>query len=74
LDVFKLIFCYLMVFSGVLIFVGIKIRGFRMFDFTITVENVVVTGLFSECVDLGVACLKLEGSKCNWNKFRQCPN
>jgi transcription initiation factor TFIID TATA-box-binding protein len=40
-----------------------------VFDFTITVEYVVMTGLFSEGVDLGVACLKLEGSKCNWNKF-----
>jgi transcription initiation factor TFIID TATA-box-binding protein len=40
-----------------------------VFDFTITVENVVVTGSFSEGVDLGVACLKLEGSKCSWKKF-----
>jgi transcription initiation factor TFIID TATA-box-binding protein len=40
-----------------------------VFDFTITVENVVMTGSFSEGVDLGVACLKLAGSKCSWKKF-----
>ena len=40
-----------------------------MFDFEITVENVVMVGCFSESVDLGVACLKLEGSKCDWKKF-----
>ena len=40
-----------------------------VFDFVITVENVVMTGWFSEGVDLGVACLKLVGSKCSWKKF-----
>ena len=40
-----------------------------LFDFVITVENVVMTGSFSEGVDLGDACLKLEGSKCSWKKF-----
>ena len=40
-----------------------------LFDFVITVENVVMTGWFSEGVDLGVACLKLVGSKCSWKKF-----
>jgi len=40
-----------------------------VFDFTITVENVVMAGWFSEGVDLGVACLKLEGSKGSWKKF-----
>ncbi|MCL1970357.1 MAG: hypothetical protein FWF66_02730 [Candidatus Bathyarchaeota archaeon] len=40
-----------------------------MFDFVITVENVVMTGWFSEGIDLDVACSKLEGSKCSWKKF-----
>ncbi|MDR0797697.1 MAG: hypothetical protein LBE70_03125 [Nitrososphaerota archaeon] len=40
-----------------------------LFDFELTVENVVMVGCFSESVDLDVVCLKLEDSKCNWKKF-----
>jgi transcription initiation factor TFIID TATA-box-binding protein len=40
-----------------------------LFDFEITVENVVMIGLFSECVDLQIVNQKLEGSKCNWKRF-----
>ncbi|MDR2719728.1 MAG: hypothetical protein LBC03_02855 [Nitrososphaerota archaeon] len=40
-----------------------------MFDFEITVENIVMTGAFSECVDLSVANPKLEGSKRNWKQL-----
>jgi transcription initiation factor TFIID TATA-box-binding protein len=40
-----------------------------MFDFEITVENIVMTGSFSECVDLSVANQKLEGSKRNWKQL-----
>jgi len=40
-----------------------------LFDFAITVENVVMIGSLSETVDLNVARSKLESSKCNWQKF-----
>ncbi|MDR2719476.1 MAG: hypothetical protein LBC03_01550 [Nitrososphaerota archaeon] len=40
-----------------------------MFDLVITIENIVLTGSFSECVDLKVANQKLVGSKCNWQRF-----
>jgi transcription initiation factor TFIID TATA-box-binding protein len=40
-----------------------------LFDFEITVENVVMIGSFSEGVDLKVANQKLVGSKCNWQRF-----
>jgi transcription initiation factor TFIID TATA-box-binding protein len=35
----------------------------------ITIENVVLTGSFSEGIDLKVANQKLVGSKCNWKRF-----
>jgi TATA-box binding protein (TBP) (component of TFIID and TFIIIB) len=40
-----------------------------MFDFEITVENIVMTGSFSESINLEVANQKLEGSKRNWNQL-----
>jgi transcription initiation factor TFIID TATA-box-binding protein len=40
-----------------------------LFDFEITVENVVMIGLFSEGVDLQIVNQKLVGSKCNWKRF-----
>lgn len=40
-----------------------------LFDFEFTVENVVMVGSFSEGMDLGVACLKLDGSKCDLKRF-----
>ena len=40
-----------------------------LFDLVITIENVVLTGSFSECVDLKVASQKLVGSKCTWQRF-----
>ncbi|MDR2707320.1 MAG: hypothetical protein LBB87_01030 [Nitrososphaerota archaeon] len=40
-----------------------------MFDFEITVENIVMTGAFSEGLDLSVANQKLEGSKHNWKQL-----
>jgi len=40
-----------------------------LFDCEITVENVVMIGSFSECIDLQIASSKLEGSKCNWQRF-----
>jgi transcription initiation factor TFIID TATA-box-binding protein len=40
-----------------------------VFDFEITVENIVMTGAFSEGIDLDVANQKLEGSKRNWKQF-----
>jgi transcription initiation factor TFIID TATA-box-binding protein len=40
-----------------------------LFDFEITVENVVMTGSFSESIDLYVAHQKLEGSKRNWKQL-----
>jgi transcription initiation factor TFIID TATA-box-binding protein len=40
-----------------------------VFDLVITIENVVLTGSFSEGVDLKVAKQKLVGSKCNWQRF-----
>ena len=40
-----------------------------LFDFEITVENVVMIGSLSEYVDLCVACLKLKHFKCDWKKF-----
>jgi len=40
-----------------------------MFDFEITVENIVMTGSFSENIDLVVTNQKLEGSKRNWKQF-----
>jgi len=40
-----------------------------VFDFEITVENVVMFGTFSEGIDLGVANLRLEGSKRSWKRF-----
>jgi len=40
-----------------------------LFDFEITVENVVMIGAFSEGIDLESANQKLEGSKHNWKRF-----
>ena len=40
-----------------------------LFDLVITIENIVLTGSFSEGVDLKVANRKLVGSKCNWQRF-----
>ncbi|MCL2477824.1 hypothetical protein [Candidatus Bathycorpusculum sp.] len=40
-----------------------------MFDFEITVENIVMTGAFSENINLEVANQKLEGSKRNWKQL-----
>lgn len=40
-----------------------------LFDFEITVENVVMTGAFSEGINLEAANQKLEGSKRNWKRF-----
>jgi len=40
-----------------------------LFDFEITIENLVLLGSLSEGVDLCVANSKLEGSKCNWHRF-----
>jgi len=40
-----------------------------LFDLVITIENVVLAGSFSESVDLKIACQKLVGSKCNWQRF-----
>jgi transcription initiation factor TFIID TATA-box-binding protein len=40
-----------------------------VFDFEITVENIVMTGAFSEGIDLDVANQKLEGSKRNWKQL-----
>ncbi|MDR2719448.1 MAG: TATA-box-binding protein [Nitrososphaerota archaeon] len=40
-----------------------------MFELVITIENVVLTGSFSEEVDLKVANQKLVGSRCNWQRF-----
>jgi transcription initiation factor TFIID TATA-box-binding protein len=40
-----------------------------MFDFEITVENIVMTGSFSENIDLVVANQKLDGSKRNWKQL-----
>jgi len=40
-----------------------------LFDLVITIENIVLTGSFSEEVDLKVANQKLVGSKCNWQRF-----
>jgi transcription initiation factor TFIID TATA-box-binding protein len=40
-----------------------------VFDLVITIENIVLTGSFSESVDLKVAKQKLVGSKCNWKRF-----
>lgn len=40
-----------------------------MFDFEITIENLVLLGTLSEGVDLCVANSKLEGSRCNWQRF-----
>jgi len=40
-----------------------------LFDLVITIENIVLTGSFSEGVDLKVANQKLVGSKCNWQRF-----
>jgi len=41
----------------------------RLFDYEIIIQNIVITGSFSDCIDLGVANSKLEGSKCNWRRF-----
>jgi len=38
-------------------------------DYEITIQNIVLTGSFSECIDLGVANSKLAGSKCKWRRF-----
>ena len=46
-------------------FIGV----FVVFDFVITIENVVLTGSFSEEVNLKVANQKLVGSRCNWQRF-----
>jgi len=40
-----------------------------MFEFDITIQNVVMTGSFSEGVDLETAQSLLEGSKRNWRRF-----
>jgi transcription initiation factor TFIID TATA-box-binding protein len=40
-----------------------------LFDFEITVDNVVLTGSFSEGIDLVVANQRLEGSKRNWKQL-----
>lgn len=40
-----------------------------LFDFEITVENVVMIGSFNEEINLRNANLKLAGSKCNWKRF-----
>jgi len=40
-----------------------------VFDLVITIENIVLTGSFSEAVDLKAANQKLVGSKCNWQRF-----
>jgi transcription initiation factor TFIID TATA-box-binding protein len=40
-----------------------------LFDFEITVENVVLIGSLSEGVDLSAANTRLEGSKCSWQRF-----
>jgi transcription initiation factor TFIID TATA-box-binding protein len=41
----------------------------RLFDYEITIQNNVMTGAFSESIDLGVANSRLEGSKCKWQRF-----
>ena len=40
-----------------------------VFDLVITIENIVLTGSFSESVDLKIANKKLVGSKGNWQRF-----
>jgi len=40
-----------------------------LFDLVITIENIVLTGSFSEKIDLKIANQKLVGSKCNWQRF-----
>jgi len=40
-----------------------------VFDFEITVENVVMIGAFSEGIDLSVANQKLRGPKRNWKQL-----
>ncbi|MCL2359021.1 TATA-box-binding protein [Candidatus Bathycorpusculum sp.] len=40
-----------------------------MLDYEITIQNIVMTGSFSEPIDLNDANTKLEGSKRNWKRF-----
>jgi len=40
-----------------------------VFDFVITIENIVITGCFSEGLDLKVASQKLVGAKYSWKRF-----
>lgn len=51
----------------------LKVQAFiiviGLFDFEITIQNIVLTGSFSEAIDLCVANSKLEGSKRNWKRF-----
>ncbi|MDR0461318.1 MAG: hypothetical protein LBH62_07855 [Nitrososphaerota archaeon] len=40
-----------------------------MFDFVITIENIMITGSFSENLDLKATNQKLAGSRYSWKKF-----
>lgn len=40
-----------------------------VFDFEITIQNLVLMGAFSEGIDLCAANSKLAGSRCNWQRF-----